>query len=467
MGTVFRLDLDGATYTVLRSFLARGGDGYDPEAALAEATSGCLYGTTRQGGRYDLGTVFKMNKDGTSYTLLHAFAGTNGPGLVSDGALPVGGLLQGTDGALYGTASWDYEYELIGQGTTVFAVGGNGTVFRLQPDGSDYQVIKHFNGGADGGCPYGGLIQATNGMLYGTTFGVGGAWLGTVFRMNLDGSGYAVLKNFSGPDGYAPQAALLQGRDGLLYGTTQSGGAGGGGTVFTLNLDGSGFAVLKRFLGSDGSSPQASLTQGLDGALYGTTLTGGKYSNGTVFKLNPDGTGFAVLRHFMGRNGNGSAPRAPLLQTKDGLLYGTTSGGGNDTPVGVGTVFRMNPDGGGFVILHDFVQDFHDGLSPGAGLIQASDGIFYGTTTAGARDQNGTIFRLVPQAVMSPPVQAAGNCRLRFSGLASRAYTIQRASAISGPWAAIGTVTSGVSGTGEFLDANPPPGAAFYRAASQ
>jgi len=459
LGTAFRLDLAGAVYTVIHNFLMTGGDGCNPQDALVAATNGCLYGTTQNGGTYDQGAIFKMNTDGTGYNLLHSFAGTNGPGPLSDGALPAAGLIQGTDGALYGTTPFDYEFEVIdAQGNGYTAAGGNGTVFKLNPDGTGYQVLKNFTAGAGGYGPSAALVQATNGLLYGTTSSGGSNGAGALFSMNLDGSGYAVLKNVG-------RAALTQGSDGRLYGTSQSGAVSAGGTVFTLNLDGSGFQVLKALAGADGTGPWAALIQGLDGALYGTATSGGRYDNGTVFKLNPDGTGFAVLKDFTGRSGDGASPRGALVQAADGLLYGTTSGGGANPP-GCGTVFRLNTNGTGYVVLRSFIQDFYDGIDPMAGLVQTSDGTLYGTTSNGGRDQNGTIYCLTPRPMMSPPAPAANGCRLGLVGPAGRTYTIERSSWISGPWVGIGRTTVGLTGVGEFVDGSPPAPAAFYRATS-
>jgi uncharacterized repeat protein (TIGR03803 family) len=460
LGTVFRLDPEGAGYTVLRNLLMTGGDGQNPYDALVEATDGCLYGTTQNGGDYDLGAVFKMNKDGTGYEVLHSFAGTNGPGPSSDGASPSAGLVQGADGVLYGTTSCDDLYEGGDQSESFINVVGNGTVFRLELDGSGYQVLKHFTGGLDGSCPYGGLIQATDGMLYGTTFN-GGAGEGTVFRLNPDGSGYAVIKSLGGTNGNFPQTGLLQGSDGRLYGTTQSGGPLSGGALFAMELDGTGIQVLKAFGGTNGNSPQAGLMRGLDGALYGTTLMGGLYGGGTIFKVNADGTGFAVLKQFKSGAGDGDSPKAVLVQGKDGTLYGTTFGGGTSSG---GTVFQLNPDGSGYQVLHNFIQNFYDGILPQAGLLLASDGGLYGTTSAGARDQNGSIYCLLPQAVMAPPTLALDGCHLLLSGVAGRTYTIQRSGSVSGPWIGIATAATGPNGVGELVDTNPPSGAAFYRA---
>src|SRR5262249_10353216 len=181
------------------------------------------------------------------------------------------------------------------------------------------QIVKSF-GQLSGSNPQGNLIQGGDGALYGTTYAGGGSGHGTVFRVNPDGTGYAAIHSFSYSDGSQPYAGLIQGNDGALYGTTAQGGSIGNGTVFRINPDGSGYAVLHSFaFGADGANPYAGLIQGSDGALYGTTMGGGASGNGTVFKVNLDGSGYAVLRSFTG--GDGAHPYAGLIQGNDGALY--------------------------------------------------------------------------------------------------------------------------------------------------
>jgi uncharacterized repeat protein (TIGR03803 family) len=392
--------------------------------------------------------------------LLRSFAGTNGNPALPDGGLPNAGLVQGADGALYGTTTVNYQVQ-VGDLGLVF---GNGTVFKLNLDGSGYRVIKRLAGANDGANPYGSLLQATDGLLYGTTE-LGGAYgEGVVFKLNLDGTGYGVLTNFSNAIGHECLAGLLQGSDGALYGTTVSGGTGGHGTLFKLNLDGTGYKVLNNFSGGNGANPWAPVIQGLDGALYGTTLSGGNYNAGTVFRVNPDGSGFALLKQFTGINGDGKYPEGALVQVSNGILYGTTSGGGANPP-GVGTVFQLNPDGTGYVVLRRFGQDSYDGTLPTAGLIQGSDGTLYGTTSSGGRYQNGTIYALVPPAIVLPPGPGETGWNISFLGISGHTYTVQRAPTVSGPWTSIGPAQVGSNGVGNIEDLAPPAGAAFYRTA--
>jgi uncharacterized repeat protein (TIGR03803 family) len=377
-----------AGYAVLYSFCPTAGcetDGSQPLAGLLQGSDGTLYGTTRFGGLAHRGAIFQMASDGSSFALLHSFTGG-----ADDGERPAAGLIQGPDGTLYGT-------------TQLGGSSSAGTIFQLAPDGSGFAVMHSFTGGADDGeWPVAGLIQGPDGTLYGTTQigGVGpcavGAGCGTVFQIAPDGSGYAVLHRFTGSatDGSQPLAGLIQGPDGTLYGTTVAGGVRDAGTIFQVAPDGSGFALLHSFtLGeADGDQPAGGLIQGLDGTLYGTTAGGGCCNLGTVFQIAPDGSGYGVLLSFTGFPGP-IYPQAGLVQGLDGTLYGTSANGGSSAS---GTVFHVAPDGSGFAVLHSFVVDGADGRTPFAGLIQGPDGTLYGTTFAGGAFGNGAVFQLAP-----------------------------------------------------------------------
>jgi uncharacterized repeat protein (TIGR03803 family) len=328
-------------------------------------------------------------------------------------------------------------------------------------------MLRKFAGTPDGANPYGALLQANDGAIYGTTMSGGTNSAGTIFKLNTDGTGYNVIKSFQDigtSDGSRPYAGLIQGTDGVLYGTTSVGGTASRGTVFKVNLDGSGYAVLKRFTGSDGASPWAPLLQGQDGALYGTTAMGGATDKGTVFKLKRDGTGFVVLKNFAGIDGNG--PMAGLTQAPNGILFGTTSsGGGPNLMASVGTVFQLNPDGTGFRMLKTFPQD-GEGFMPKSGVLLGSDGTLYGATLNGGRGGNlyGTVFSLVPAPVLLSPGFGVSGCQLRALALPGRNYTVQRALTANGSWTNIGTVNVGNTGIGQAVDPDPPSGSAFYRA---
>lgn len=363
------------SFLVLHTFEGSPSDGGQPSfgPGLILGHDGTLYGTTFNGGSVSLGSVFRIATDGTGFALLHSFNGDEGAG-------PNGALLQAADGTLYGTT----------------ANGGSlsgGTIYQMDPDGNGFAVLHSFGGGpTDGQYPQAGLIQGSDGALYGTTYQGGPAGLGTVFKIAPDGTGFMLLHSFAA-DGNFPRASLIQGADGALYGTTAYGGAANGGTVFRIGPDGDGYSLLRDLATSDGTVSLASLIQGADGTLYGTTANGGASNFGTVFQIAPDGSGFAVLHNF--DISDGVSPNANVIQGSDGTLYGTTTDRGD--PGSRGTIFQMASDGSGFTVVHNFSGS--DGANPWVGLLQGPDGTFYGTTSDESTLRNGVIFSLSLGAV--------------------------------------------------------------------
>lgn len=332
-----------------------------------------------------------------TFTTLVSFDGT-------DGAEPTYGYLaQGVDGNLYGTTLYGG-----GTGGSFCSVIGCGTVFKVTPDGvltTIYLFCSQPNC-TDGGSPQAGLIQSTDGNLYGTTYGGGANRLGTVFKITPTGiltTIYSFCSQTNCTDGTSPYAEVVLGIDGNFYGTTFYGGANkdqcfdGCGTVFKLTPKGT-FTTLYSFCSqagcTDGQYPVAGLVQGADLNLYGVTLYGGSAdSSGTLFKITPSGTLTTLYTFCTQFVGNlcidGAAPTSSLVQAKNGSLYGTTRGGGTQ---GQGTVFKITPQGT-LTTLHSFSGT--EGEYPEAGLVQATDGGLYGTTSAGGGStRSGTIFKI-------------------------------------------------------------------------
>jgi uncharacterized repeat protein (TIGR03803 family) len=403
-----------------------GGGGYDPSSGEFTNLDGThpaaglviggnrLYGAMTGGGNGGSGTIFVVNTDGSGFSNLYEFSAvvqvyyTN-----SDGAAPRSRLVLSGD-ALYGTAA---------QGGAGF---GSGTVFKLNTNGSGFTALHRFTNGADGSIPYGVVLSGNT--LYGTTEEGGTGGTGTIFQLNSDGSGFTQIHNFAASswdsasgnmtnsDGAYPVAAMILAGD-TLFGTTSQGGAAGGGTVFKLNTNGSGFTVLHNFTNFfDGSSPSGELL--LSGrALYGTTFSGGNAGGGTVFSVNTDGSGFSTLHQFViasydpssGNfiNSDGAAPAAGLTLS-GGTLYGTASEGGSG---GGGTIFSISTNGTAFADLCIFTTLVSgtnlDGANPQAALV-LSDGTLYGTAYNGGGDGDGALFtlNLLPAA---PPVTFTAN----------------------------------------------------------
>jgi uncharacterized repeat protein (TIGR03803 family) len=332
-----------------------------------------------------------------TFTTLYRFAGAP-----ADGATPVAGLVQATNGYLYGT-------------TKNGGSAGDGTIFKIAPSGAQTTLYSFC-------CPYAyglvaGLVQATNGNLYGTTEdgGACGSFnCGTVFKITPSGT-LTSLYSFSTP--YFPAAGLVQATNGYLYGTTQRGGAGesGAGTIFKMTPGGT-VTTFYNFCSqggcADGGFPSAGLIQATDGNLYGTAATGGTGAygfegiSGTVFKITLSGT-LTTLYAFCNQSGcaDGGGPVAGLVQATDGNFYGTTQFGGAYSG---GTVFKITPSGA-LTTLYSFCAQTGcaDGEYPVAGLVQATDGNFYGTTENGGANANvygtsaGTVFKITPSGTLT------------------------------------------------------------------
>jgi len=374
-GTVYRLARDGSNYQLLHTFTHDYQDGEQPRAVLVKGPGNTLYGTTSVGSSNNMGTVFKLNEDGSGDQTLYVFGSS-----ISDARSPSAELLLGSDGYFYGTSPNGGSY-------------GFGTAYRIKPDGTSYSVLYQFDS-VTYGVPGAAVAEGTDGALYGTTT-EGCNCAGTVFKLNKNGTGYTTLHSFmASTDGQMPEATLWIGTNGVLVGTTEYGGTyNTAGTLFTLNQNGSGYQILRYFYGTDGGDgrqPYAGLVEGSDGRLYGTTWEGGTYTLGTVYGVNKDGSGYQILHHFSNSGGDGQKPWAGLSEGTGGVLFGTTYYGG---VTNCGTVFRVNHDGSGYAILHSFGSGT-DGTYPRGQLIEGPDAFLYGTACLGGSNNLGIVFQL-------------------------------------------------------------------------
>jgi uncharacterized repeat protein (TIGR03803 family) len=363
-----------------------GADGSQP-AALIWATDGNFYGTTNAGGATNYGTVFKMTPGGKLTTLYTFCAAAD----CADGTAP-GSLIQASDGNFYGTTASG------GDSASPCAAMGCGTVFKITPGGV-LTTLHRFNYN-DGAYPA-GLVQASDGNLYGTTSS-GGLNYGTVFKITLAGD-LTTLHNFSNDDGATPYTGLVQATDGNFYGTTAYGGTGAVGVVFKITPAGhltTLYSFCSEFACADGTSPMAGLLQGTDGNLYGTTYGGGSNGPGcgnlgcgTVFRITLAGK-LTTLHSFVATDGRD--PGGNLIQANDGNFYGTTPDGGyqkNDcgTYDGCGTIFQMTPAGKlTTVVAFESTQT----ASP-YGLLQNTSGTFYGANAVEGANAYGSLFSLM------------------------------------------------------------------------
>ena len=373
-GTLFKLNPDGTGYAVLYEFGQTLLHPDDPLSALALGDDGAFYGTSASGGAYGGGTIFRIKRDGTEFSILHSFRfGT------LDGRSPIGNILI-RNGVIYGTTCYGGTYD-------------QGSLFGINTNGSGYATLHTFNPGlGEGGAPLGGLIDVGGGVLFGTTSAGGANGGGTIFKIKTDGTGFGVVHNFTGYSYLymGPQGGLIKGLDGSLYGTSEFSGEDRG-IVFKLNTDGAGYAVLCDFTGGGGDDgwPNTSLIQAANGVLFG--IARGGDGLGEAFRLNSDGSGFASIHHFNDGGGDGSVPGSALVQGTDGCLYGATqSGGTNNT----GMVYKIGTNGMDYHVLHDFAAHSDPTWNPGAWLLPPCDSMLYGVTCSGGVSNAGTVFKL-------------------------------------------------------------------------
>jgi uncharacterized repeat protein (TIGR03803 family) len=379
-----------------------------PNGGIVRGPDGAYYGTTASSSTVTGGLVYRVTPDGSSVSTLYQMQNNESYG-------PAAGLLLGSDGWLYGTTTF---------GAVSVVANTSGTVFRLKTDGKGFTVLRSFTSwssqnddqspiNADGAYPDAGLIEGTDGFLYGVTRAGGPNGTGAVFKLAKDGTSFKVLHTFgaitsdknatpvTNLDGIAPLGSLIQYSDGFLYGTTSGGGVNGQGTVFRVGMDGTGFQLVHIFpalsgSGSDptnasGSSPAAGLTDGQDGRLYGVAGEGGANGFGTLFVIDPASRMLTVLHDFAAANGNG--PTGALILGRDSKLYGTTTFGGtnsNGNETNHGTIFSINRDGTGFTKLHSF--DSSQGANPRGPLLQISDTNFVGINLNGGSCSSGTLY---------------------------------------------------------------------------
>ena len=436
------------TLSVLHQFTAATTDGAIPYSEVILGADGGLYGTSWAGGSKAAGVVFRMNPDGTGFTLLHQF------GNAGDGSKPFDGVIQSADGFLYGTTYYG-------------GTNSNGTIFKVSTNGLLYSVLYQFTNSPDGANPYGGVIQGQDGALYGTTQ-IGGSGPGTIFKIDTNGNNYTVLHSFTNfTDATAPYGRLAQASNGMLYGTTYSGGGSSIGAIFQINTNGLNYALVHSFDGSsDGFSPECGLLVGQDGWLYGTTVSGGNSSigYGTVFKVSTNGNGFAVLHTFTNAPDGGGA-YGRVTQGGDGYLYGTTANGGGTNAGGI--IFRVNTNGANYSVLHQF-NGKGDGKQPFAGLFTTGNGVFYGTTEASGASPSGfgTVYRLalVPTLTLDTSYPSAPG--LTFAGLANQSCQVQVSSnLINWSFLTSVTLTNGSAQISDVTATNSP--VRFYRAVIQ
>lgn len=441
------------TFTSLVSF--DGNNGATPyNGSLVQATNGDYYGTTYAGSRD--GVAFQLGTAGALRDIYYFCTLAN----CADGTHPWSSPVLGSDGNLYGTTN----------------VGGNsnnsGTVYRLTLGGKLTTLYSFCptTPCTDGQYPI-GLIQGFNGDLYGVASNGGEYGEGTFFQVTRTG-GFKLLHTFCATTtcsgGSYPLAAPMQASNGNFYGTASSGGSGSNGTVYEITPGGA-YTVLHNFCFlrncADGADPSSALVEDDAGNLYGTTYDGGAYGYGEIFKISPSNQ-FSVVHSFNGTDGGN--PQSALTFANDGNLYGTTVTGGSSND---GNIFQFTT-GGVLTSLFTFCNGSGcEGYYPQTTLLQATNGLLYGGTTAGGTSNNGTLFSfsnslspLVETVPVMGPVgdhviilgnNLTGSTSVTFNGVAA-AFTVESDTYISATvpaGATTGTVSVVIpSGT---LNSNP------------
>lgn len=406
-GRIYEYSLATHKYITLINFGGSTGLSY-PQYGLVMDHDGNLYGTNG-------GVIFELSAATHSITTLATFNETIGIG--------VNALMLGNDGNIYGTtaiggANGDgtiFELSLIGNtfstmvnfdgtdgnsasGPLIADSAGNlygvteeggtnnlGTAFKVSATDHSLTTLANFDGENNGSYPIGGLTIDSNGNLYGTTESGGAHGDGTIFEISAVDQTLMTLATFNGSNGANPLAGLLLDNHGNLYGTTWRGGANGEGTAFELSAANHTLTTIATFGGNSGDTPEGTLTSDGKGGLLGTTDYGGTNSFGSIFEISPGNDVPITLASFNGTNGQ--EPIGGLVTDNNGNFFGTTySGGGNND----GTIFEYSTATDTLTTLVNFNGD--NGKSPMAGLTIGSDGNLYGTTAAGGANDDGTVF---------------------------------------------------------------------------
>ncbi|WP_109831305.1 choice-of-anchor tandem repeat GloVer-containing protein [Reichenbachiella versicolor] len=366
-GVIFSYTPSDSKYQVLHVF--SGQDGQYPTGSLIKATDGLFYGVTSTGGTSDNGVLFSYDAQVGIYSVLYHFKET-------DELSPIGSLLEGSDGKLYGLTS----------------SSGDGTIFSFNPVDNTFEQLYAL-AGKDGNDFEGSLIEASNGLLYGMTQYGGDGNTGVIFSFNTSNNTYSKVHDFGNTlDGHIggeyPQGALMEANDGKLYGVAGYGGTSDEGVIFSYDLSGtSGFTVVHYFDGSNGSEPNGSLIQASNGKLYGTTGAGGSSRYGVLFSYDLSGSGFNVEYNYSRGGNRVYSIAANVIEAQDGKFYG------------IGTRDSSYPNYGGiysidlsstanYSTLYKLKNSFGQGLT---GLTMASDGIFYGVAAFGGEKSNGGV----------------------------------------------------------------------------
>lgn len=317
VGTLYSYDPGGAGFHKLLDFdMANGGLAW---GSMVRAADGLLYGATYQGGGSG-GSLFRLDPADDQMTVLHTLDQATDGGSVTDR------LLQASDGALYGLGAYG-------------GANNAGTVFRYVPGTDTFTKLHDFDG-PNGRTPYGSLCQGTDGLLYGMTFNGGSQDMGVLFSIDPVSGAFLKRLDFTGPNGQSPWGSLVRATDGTLYGTTTLGGPSSG-SIFSFAPSTNTLTTLHAFNALDGGLLFGSVIIGSDGALYGTSGIAGAFM-GNAYRFEP-GTGTLTPLHGF-TEAEGQSPRGELVE------YGSVTGIA-EQPGGPAFSVFPNPSSGTVTLL--------------------------------------------------------------------------------------------------------------------
>ena len=400
-GVLFRFNISSEKYEVKIEFNDKG-NGAGPKSTLTLATNGKLYGTTELGGDFGEGVIFEY--DPLTAVLTKKFEFNNKE--KSTGNYPIGPLMQSSDGVFYGMSYTG--------GTK-----GVGVLYTYNPSTSTFNKEFDFHASSNGSTPVSSMIYGLNRKLYGITQSGGIKNAGTIFQYDVEFDVYKKMFDFDGKvSGGTPMGALLQAKDGKIYGTTYEGGAANKGVLFQFDPLTNDYIVKVDFDGTNGSSPFGELMQANNGKIYGMTREGGATNNGVLFQFDPAKSIYTKKFDFDGA-ANGKFPEGGLTPGADGKLYGVTTNGGNistpDFPDGFGVLFQFDPMTDKYIKKVDF-----DGSSigghPNGTLVKNAKGRLYGMTTHGGKKDpehpagHGVLFQF-------DPITSSASGMLNFNGV--------------------------------------------------
>lgn len=330
-------------------------------AKFLEVDSGIFYSTT-----YNGSNIFEYNALTNTYTNKYSLKDNLG-----EGRNPFGGLIMGSNGKMYGMTN--------GGGTV-----NGGVIYEYDHKLNKYKKLYDFQGGVSGGNPKGDLLEVSAGIFYGLAFNGGANSAGVIFEFNANTLTYTKKFDFSNTNGISPYGSLIKASNGLLYGTAYQGGASSFGVLFSFNTSNGTYTKLQSFAGVSTGSYPFDLIEYSTGVIYGNTTYGGVNNFGTIFKYEIGSNTLTKVHDFSSTTG-----KQPfgLMKAKDGNIYGVCNEGGAYSS---GNIFKFNPNTLAFqelVVLGDTL-----GARPACKLLQAKNGHFYGTTILGGLMGQGIIF---------------------------------------------------------------------------